>query len=314
MIKLNLNSIEAEQHFLAVKNLIQNRIRNVIALNYVGRNPNRINLTPNTILFLNDLLNDVSLKNLIVSSPADLLNTIAFIRVNYPDFIIPNSPENLILRNIFIAHCYDNKLFVKLDFITRINVDTCPYCNRNYIYYLSKASEIKPQIDHFYPKSIYPFLAASFYNLIPSCQTCNGFGAKEEKDPIIEGLVNPYLIENDSFKFTYKIKSINFLNPLLDKRSVDVKFLNKIQGHLNVFKLDRLYDQHTDHVLELVIKSKVAYSEKYREYLHTYKGLKFNDNEIDRMILGNYSKQEEIHKRPLAKMYQDIGRELGLIK
>jgi hypothetical protein len=51
-----------------------------------------------------------------------------------------------------------------------------------------------------------------------------------------------------------------------------------------------------------------------RAYLHTYRGLKFNDSEIDRMILGNYSKEDEIHKRLLSKLYQDIGRELGLIK
>ena len=180
---------------------------------------------------------------------------------------------------------------------------------------MSKTGNIKPQIDHFYPKSIYPFFAASFYNLVPSCQTCNGFGAKEEKDPTVEGLTNPYLLENDSFSFTYKIKTINFLDSLLDKSSVEVKFKNQLPGHLTVFKLDKLYEQHSDHVIELIIKSKIEYSKEYRSYLKSYrdKGLSFNDSEIDRMILGNYSKEGEIHKRPLAKLYQDIGKELGLI-
>ena len=193
-------------------------------------------------------------------------------------------------------------------------MDTCPYCNRNYIYYLSKTGEIKPQIDHFYPKSKYPYLALSFYNLIPSCHTCNGFGAKEEKDPHDEQLVNPYLVEKHNFKFTYKVKNINFLNPLLDKASVTVEFLHALDGHIKVFKLKDLYEQHSDHVLELLIKSQVAYSAEYRKYLGSYKGLKFSDNEIDRMILGNYSQEEDIHKRPLSKLYQDIGRQLGLIK
>jgi hypothetical protein len=86
-----------------------------------------------------------------------------------------------------------------------------------------------------------------------------------------------------------------------------------LAGHLNTFKLDDLYKQHADHVLELIIKSKVAYSGRYRKYLHDFTGLQFNDDEIDRMILGNYSREEDIHKRPLAKLYQDIGKELGLI-
>jgi len=258
-------------------------------------------------------MDDSQLKILITARPEGLKGIITSIKNTNPDFFSPKSNSNFVLRNLFINSCYDNEEFRKLDFIKRIDIDTCPYCNRNYIYFLSKENQIKPQIDHFYPKSIYPFFAVSFYNLIPSCQTCNGFGAKEEKDPIVEGLVNPYLLDNANFKFTYKIKSINFLNPLHDKTSVQVKFRNYLPGHLNIFKLDKLYEQHSDHVIELIIKSKVAYSKQYRDYLRTYNGLVFNEKEIDRMILRNYANENEIHKRPLAKLYQDIGKELGLV-
>ena len=313
MIKLQRNSTEAEKHLLIAKKLIEKRINSVLAAGSIGR-ANVIALTPNVITYLTDLLNGDNLRKLIIASPENLPSLIAGISLLYPSFIVPNSDENLILRNVFISHGYEHQEFDKFEFIERINIDTCPYCNRNYIYYLSKAGKIKPQIDHFYPTNIYPFLALTFYNLIPSCQTCNGFGAKEGNDPLLVNLVNPYLIENYNFKFTYKINHINFLNPLYDKNSVEVRFRHQLTGHTNIFKLDKLYQQHSDHVLELVIKSKVEYSSKYRTYLHSYKGLKFNDDEIDRMILGNYSKVDEIHKRPLAKMYQDIGIELGLIK
>lgn len=245
--------------------------------------------------------------------PEDIINIINNIAINNPEFLSKTDDSNYILRNIFISHCYNNRSFSKLEFIQKIKIDTCPYCNRNYIYYLSRTCKIKPQIDHFFPKSKYPFLAASFYNLIPSCQTCNGFGAKEEKDPLIENLINPYNIDTASFKFSYKIKSMNKTNPLLDRANIDVKFVNKIQGHLNVFKLDKLYDLHSDHVLELIIKSKLKYTSKYRKYLRSYRKLIFSNKEIDRMILGNYSAENEMHKRPLAKLYQDIGKELGLI-
>ncbi|OFX75301.1 MAG: hypothetical protein A2X12_06150 [Bacteroidetes bacterium GWE2_29_8] len=312
MVKLQRNSTEAEKHLLIAKKLIEKRINSVLIGGSIGRNL-VIALTPNVITFLKNLLNGDNLRKLILTSPEDLPSLITGISAAYPSFIVPNSNENRILRNVFISHGYEHKGFDKLEFIKRINIDTCPYCNRNYIYYLSKAGKIKPQIDHFYPTNIYPFLALTFYNLIPSCQTCNGFGAKEGNDPLQVNLINPYLIENQDFKFTYKINHINFLNPLLDKNSVEVKFRHQLAGHTNIFKLDKIYQQHSDHVLELVIKSKVAYSSKYRTYLHSYKGLKFNDAEIDRMILGNYSKEDEIHKRPLAKMYQDIGKELGLI-
>ena len=319
MIKIEANIKEAENHFELVKGFLQKRISTILEIGHITKNKSikkpqrKIQLSHNLRLYLNDLLNESSLRNLILSSPDNLLNTAVYLKVNNISFITPKTDDNLILRNIFITHGYENRDFSKLEFIKRINIDTCPYCNRNYIYYLSKSSEIKPQIDHFFPKSIYPSFALSYYNLVPSCQTCNGFGAKEEKDPITEGLVNPYLLSNDNFKFTYKIKSINFINPLADKYSIEVLFKNKIPGHINVFKLDKLYSEHSDHVLELIIKSKISYSEKYKEYLSSYTGFDFNENEIDRMILGNYSKENELHKRPLTKLYQDIGKELKLI-
>jgi hypothetical protein len=313
LIKINPNITESENHFHLVKGFLIKRIETILRLGYINKNSTKIYVSQNLRNYLNDLKNEVSLKLLILSSPKNLENLSVNIKANSPLFTTTKSDDNLILRNIFINHGYDNDDFCKSEFIKRVNIDTCPYCNRNYIYYLSKSSNIKPQIDHFFPKSIYPFFALSYYNLIPSCQTCNGFGAKEEKDPMDEGLINPYLISNDNFKFTYKIKSVNVVNPLADKYSIEVTFKDKIPGHLNVFKLDKLYSQHSDHVLELIVKSKILYSEKYKEYLDSYDGLKFNKSEINRMILGNYSEENELHKRPLTKLYQDIGRKLKLI-
>jgi len=34
------------------------------------------------------------------------------------------------------------------------------------------------EMDHYYPKADYPYLAISIFNLVPSCPTCNGI--KEE--------------------------------------------------------------------------------------------------------------------------------------
>lgn len=313
MIKLHKNSVEAENHYNVVRPIIEKRIIKVLNKGKVGRDK-IIVLNNNVKTFLGELKNDVNLRNLILSSPENLPNIVASIGVMHPNFIIPGSDENLILKNIFITSCYDNEKFNKLEFVKKIKIDTCPYCNRSYIYYLSPSGQIKPEIDHFFPKSFYPFLGISFYNMIPACQTCNGFGAKEDKKPHEVDLVNPYLINNIDFKFTYKIKTIDVINPLHNKNCVEVKFKNYLGGHLSVFKLDKLYEQHSDHVLELIIKSKLAYSEKYREFLQSFNELKFKDEDIDRMILGNYSNENDIHRRPLSKLYQDIGKELKLIK
>ncbi|PJJ67342.1 hypothetical protein [Chryseobacterium geocarposphaerae] len=313
MVKLKKNTNGAQEHMVIASSLIRKRINSVISKGSIGRDK-VIALTNDVKNFLENLLIGDKLENLILTQPEDLTSLIRGISINYPNFINPNSDENLLLRNVFVVHGYNHDDFDKLEFIKRINVDTCPYCNRSYIYYLSRVGKIKPQIDHFYPTNLYPFLALTFYNLIPSCQTCNGFGAKEGNCPILHDMINPYLIENEDFEFTYKIKHINFLNPLMDKNSVELLMRRKIDGNTKILKLDQLYQQHSDHLLELIIKSKVSYSDKYRTYLKSYAGLKFNNSEIDRMILGNYSEEDDIHKRPLSKLYQDIGLSLGLIK
>lgn len=316
MVNLNLNDVAANNHFNAVKNHLQARIERIIKNGVIL---NKRKYLPNNELktYLNYLLVADNLKQLIIARPESLTGIIAFTKSRYGGFLTKKHPSNIILNNLFVKSCYDDtKIFSKHDFIKTINIETCPYCNRNYIYYLSKNKEIKPEIDHFFPKSKYPFLAMSFYNLIPSCQTCNGFGAKEEKDPLLNGLINPYLLNNSDFSFSFEPISSKIISTLLDKNSIKVKIKKNIPGHLDVFKLIDLYELHSDHVVELIFKSKIKYSDTYRAYLEQYKekGLEFSDNEIDRMILGNYATEEDIHKRPLAKLYQDIGKELGLIK
>ncbi|WP_430613180.1 HNH endonuclease [Flavobacterium sp. JP2137] len=316
MVNLNLNDVAANNHFKALKDCLQNRIKKILKNGVVK---SKTKYLPNNDLkiYLNYLLIDDNLKQLIIARPESITEIISFTKNRYGSFLTKNHPSNIILNNLFVKSCYDDtKVFSKHDFIKTIDIDTCPYCNRSYIYYLSKNKEIKPEIDHFFPKSKYPFLAMSFYNLIPSCQTCNGFGGKEEKDPLKEDLINPYLLKSSDFSFTFEPISSRIISTLLDKNSIKVKIIKNIPGHLDVFKLKELYELHSDHVVELIFKSKIKYSDTYRAYLEKYKdkGLEFSDNEIDRMILGNYATEEEIHKRPLTKLYQDIGKELGLIK
>lgn len=56
---------------------------------------------------------------------------------------------------------------------SQLNVKVCPYCNRMYTTTLYGKKRIRPDFDHFYPQSRYPYLAVSLFNLIPSCNVCN---------------------------------------------------------------------------------------------------------------------------------------------
>ena len=54
----------------------------------------------------------------------------------------------------------------------QLDVKVCPFCNRIYTTTLFNRN-VRPAFDHFYPKSIYPYLAVSLFNLIPICDICN---------------------------------------------------------------------------------------------------------------------------------------------
>lgn len=315
MISLKRNEFFAGKHYEIVKTKIQYRAEKIIK-NGITLNKKKIRANASLVAFLKLLNDDTELKRIILAKPEDFIGMIASLKRAYPDFFIPNTDSNKILFNLFLTSCYEDlKVFDKHTFIKSIALDTCCYCNRNYIYYIAEKKSIKPEIDHFYPKDKYPLFGISFYNLIPSCKTCNGFGAKEQKDPIRYQIIHPYLIDDDDFHFNYEIKTGKVVNSLADKESIELKMIKHIPGNVEVFKLKDLYDQHKDHVVELIMKSKVRYAESYREYLKKYDlpASAYLDRDLDRMIVGNFVNRGEAHKRPLGKLYQDIAGQLGLI-
>lgn len=321
MIPISINNSFAEEHYENIQFNLLNQIERVLNSGGIQKKPRggesviiefSDQLEEDLELFISDPEN--YLKPLITLNSDLLEQKVEELNINRVNYLNKWHEDNLILRNIFIDNAYESESFNKWNFIHRINIDTCPYCNRNYIYTTKKNKGIKPEIDHFYPKSKYPILGLSYFNLIPSCKSCNGFGAKEENDPRDFGLINPYLLDYSKFELSHRIKNIAIINPLSGKSDVEVFFKKSIPGHLEVFNLNDLYELHHDHAVELIIKKRLKYSKKYRDYLGSYKGFQFSKSEIDRMILGNYALEKEQHKRPLSKLYQDIGKELGLIK
>lgn len=80
-----------------------------------------------------------------------------------------------------------------------MNIRVCPYCEHEYLAHVrvDNGDRRTMQFDHFYPKddAMYPGLAMCFYNLIPSCSSCNTLKltqgiAANPYDSDIESLTN----------------------------------------------------------------------------------------------------------------------------
>lgn len=200
--------------------------------------------------------------------------------------------------------------------VKKLNITTCLYCNRNYIFNFKKGNEenTTAEIDHFFNKSTYPYLAVCLYNLIPCCPTCN-----KRKSNKQEPILHPYVESFDqNAKFHLEIKKASFYHSV-DGFEIDIKVKNEaleeqVKHSIDMFNLERLYQNHKDIVLELIQKS-VVYNESYLdELLKEYEGTLFKNREdLQRLISGGYISDEEIGKRPLSKLIKDISEELELI-
>ncbi len=205
-----------------------------------------------------------------------------------------------------------------------LNISVCPYCNRNHIKLVEVEREVKEEIevkgetekikiridelDHFYPKGKYPFLAVSFYNLIPSCKTCNQTfkGTKLVS-------VNPYS-KIEEFSFGLKIKNSKFYYNK-DGFSIDYKEAEKVlKKNFEIFHIKELYNQHKDLILELIQKQ-ITYPDSYiDELFQKYEGTFFRNREdVIRHLSNGIMEEENFHLRPLSKLTHDIAKELGLL-
>ena len=217
------------------------------------------------------------------------------------------------------------------------NISVCPYCNRNYInsthkmlhcnncnqdlFVIDEVEKECPgckqeingqtkvvntaQLDHFFPKDSYPLFAVSFYNLIPSCYSCNH--VKSNKD--LE--YSPYdtSFSFDDVKFTYIPKSADEIEIKIISYDSDFKI------GIGDLGIEELYQSHIDVVNELIWKKEV-YTDSYREDLSeilNQTNLELSKAEVSRFITGHYTDKENYGKRPLSKMVTDISKEIGLV-
>jgi len=275
-----------------------------------------------------------------------LINELSFIVTAKPHDIgrLINEFEN-ILHHEKISKSFHKKITSALQYngvrkallplYQKLNIKACVYCNAQLTTVVEldrykkvvkakgkKKGDVKTysgrfELDHHYPKSDYPFLSVSFYNLFPCCSNCNKHKSSNTSlfNLYTEDInhLNPFRFKiDDNSKDVYlKTNNVNDLQFEFVHVSGDI---NLLKNHKKLFKIEQLYETQKDIFEELVHISN-AYNEASKQNLvDTYKGLFKDTDMINRILIGNYDKPEDIHKRPLAKFTQDIARDLKLIK
>ena len=225
-----------------------------------------------------------------------------------------------LLESVFISYGYKTLVYsIAYELVRLLDIQVCPYCNRQYISVVNKEDGLRgtrPQLDHFFPKSKYPFFAVSLYNLVPTCATCNFL----KSDQFKETLKSPYEIEDDpkkisndeegfvfSFEINNNLKIVGNSLKTIEEGIERICFKKQVTANNQIFRLEDIYQYHKDVVAEIIAKKRFEVDKKLEWLANIFD---FDQRDLYRIVWCNYGDVKDFSKRPLAKLIYDILKEL----
>ncbi|ENB2089577.1 hypothetical protein D0258_004444 [Vibrio alginolyticus] len=218
------------------------------------------------------------LKETIISNPEKLEKLMSEAKDYLPDGLLFNYTNNgvkqtgigkFLSNTLFNYTNYRSKEFSH-NFFKEIGFDsaTCPYCNESKVKIVKKRgssnkTKLLFHIDHFYPKSIFPYFSLSIYNHIPSCDSCNT-SYKRDNIFIIKTHVHPY---HESFHdiYTFKLDINDIQSGDIKSISVVNKGIKPTDITLSDLEIEERYNERN------IYKKSTALIKTYKYYSHYLK-------------------------------------------
>ena len=203
-------------------------------------------------------------------------------------------------------------------FTDNFDFRTCFYCNKDFITNFEADKEVSTfQLDHFYDKGTYPYLALSFYNLIPSCPTCNSKKVKGSANTFENNCIAP---NSQNFDFHKKVKFKLLLDDscknlhIKSKNDIDItlkeQFTDIYDKYIEIFKLNERYKAHKDIVFNMIQKAELYPQSRLKE-LENLTGIPFQ--QIKKDIFNLIDENEDLSKQPFSTLIVDMSKELGIL-
>ena len=318
---------------------LQKKVSKWVKLGYVGNKSSHVVMDADSIKFFKLLDYPNAIKKIVNLSAARLITFIDIVENHFTHLANdrkakeanPNASVSILYQCIYKAfsnYGYDSDSFPAEELINDLDLTVCPYCNRNFVKSIkvkhSNAGQdifVKGQLDHFYPRSLYPYLAICKHNLVPSCPSCNGASGKYDDNTRTKKVVNPYLLNDSSglrFKMSIVRKGFANMQTCAKAISIDVDCTANpdLANNEDIFHLKKIYATHTDYAAEIYYKSILRLPNVYKQYIgkRMYShDININKKDFERLLLGVYTQEKEYRKRPLSKFCSDIALQWHLI-
>lgn len=224
-------------------------------------------------------------------------------------------------------------------YIRKLGIKTCVYCNAQFAttaiiqeVTLGKKGAPKTktieiacyELDHNKAKSVYPYLCTNFYNLQPSCSSCNRRKNDRELDfslyyedgdtdvtPVHFALAPTDIID---FRKNNKCKGVK---PFLCNEGTDIPPVLSDDvskaGRMNkMLGIQDIYNEHEDIVEEILWKHKIYSKGFMSATIAQIKSLGLEGFDMKRYILGGYyDSKDDFLRRPLSIMKNDVWEQLN---
>lgn len=293
--------------------------------------------------FLNDFSKATQLKDLLQGDIAYLQQVVERVRNENIDNLVKLGKRkwsryyqgqlqfedfHTIMHYIFVECGYDASNFIdKGKIVDDIGLKVCPYCGQNYIgkvLYPRNNGQMhvaRAQIDHFYPKGQYPFLALSYANFVPCCASCNMSHKHIENVLDDHGrlrIMPPYSFDESKFRFGFGIKHAGWI----DDDNIEVKTLFDVKtasdqalkdGYEQILGVDKLYEYHNDVVQDVIIRKAIDLTAQKVFYEN---GVRIDKAYLDRYVTAIYGYEQDPKNdknRIMSKFLRDIVRQVDLM-
>ena len=254
----------------------------------------------------NEILKDIfeNIDKILIEDIEIVIEIYTSLYKKYPQYLFDIKSSTLennnekILFNKYLSYIFnyeamlsENDLLYELT--QKINIEVCPYCNRNYITTVKKSkNKIRCDFDHFYPKSKFRILALSLCNLVPSCSVCN----KIKKDKC-------FTVESNKYPYNEGIENIKYFTYELDEyEEYKVKYIKnkdiKMDLNMEMLLLDEMYKTHNIEIKELIRKK-----ECIEECNNNFSNIKLENKKV---LLGYTVDKSNLKNKSLSKFRNDI--------
>ncbi|QIL40617.1 hypothetical protein G7074_15895 [Pedobacter sp. HDW13] len=209
-----------------------------------------------------------------------------------------------------------NVIYSSYKLCQKLDRYTCTYCNRSYtstVITEAKKTVIRPTLDHWFPESKFPLLAISFYNLIPSCSSCNS-SVKGAGIQLLNKYIHPYVdqTQSEDFEFDYGYTSLRGFRIFVNDTSNGNRQGFKAKNTIEAMYIDEVYNSNISELRDMITIQRnysLGYIDKMQKMLRS----KMSKEEVYRLLFGVIYDQNNFHKRPLSKFKKDILKKLGML-